>query len=74
MPRIVLSLLLLTLSCVAHAEDSRRLSAEVLWELTRLSPPVVSPDGVRVVVSATTYPETDDPETTYQIRIAGSAR
>jgi len=66
MPRIVLCLLLLTLSSMANAEDSRRLGADVLWELTRLATPVVSPDGERVVVEATTYPETDDPETTYQ--------
>ena len=66
MPRIVLSLLLLTLYSTASAEDPRRLGAEVLWELTRLAAPVVSPDGERVVVAATTYPETDDPETTYQ--------
>ena len=66
MPRIALSLLVLTLSCAASAEDSRRLSAEVLWELTRLAAPVISPDGERVVVAATTYPATDDPETTYQ--------
>ena len=66
MPRIALSLLLLILSSMANAEDSRRLGADVLWELTRLAAPVVSPDGERVVVEATTYPETDDPETTYQ--------
>ena len=66
MPRIALSLLLLILSSIANAEDSRRLGADVLWELTRLAAPVVSPDGERVVVEATTYPETDDPETTYQ--------
>jgi dipeptidyl aminopeptidase/acylaminoacyl peptidase len=66
MTRIVLTLLVLTLSCVAGAEDTRRLSAEVLWEMARLAPPVISPDGERVVVAATTYPEKDDPETTYR--------
>lgn len=66
MTRIVLSLLILTLSCVANAEDTRRLGAEVLWEMSRLAAPVISPDGERVVVAATTYPEKDDPETTYQ--------
>jgi hypothetical protein len=66
MPRFVLSLLILTLSCAANAEDSQQLGAEVLWELTRLAAPVISPDGKRVVVAATTYPEKDDPEKTYQ--------
>ena len=66
MKRIVLSWLILTLSCAVNAEEPRRLGAEVLWELSRLAPPVVSPDGKRVVVAATTYPEKDDPEKTYQ--------
>ena len=66
MKRIVLSFLILTLSCVANAQEPRRLSAEVLWELSRLAAPVVSPDGKRVVVAATTYPEKEDPEKTYQ--------
>ncbi len=66
MKRIVLSWLLLTLPCLAYAEASRHLSAEVLWELTRLAAPVVSPDGKRVVVAATTYPAKADPEKTYQ--------
>ena len=65
MTRIVLSVLLLSLSCVVNAEDTRRLSAEVLWEMARLAPPVIAPDGKRVVVAATTYPEKDDPEKTY---------
>ena len=66
MKRIVLSCLILTLSCATYAEQPRRLSAEVLWELSRLETPVVSPDGKRVVVAATTYPEKEDPEKTYQ--------
>jgi len=66
MKRIVLSWLILSLSCAASAEETRRLGADVLWELSRLAAPVVSPDGKRVVVAATTYPEKDDPEKTYQ--------
>ena len=66
MKRIVLCWLVLTLSCAANAEDPRRLDAEVLWELSRLAPPVVSPGGKQVVVAATTYPEKDDPEKTWQ--------
>jgi dipeptidyl aminopeptidase/acylaminoacyl peptidase len=66
MKRIVLCWLVLTLSCGANAEDPRRLDAEVLWELSRLAPPVVSPGGKQVVVAATTYPEKDDPEKTWQ--------
>jgi dipeptidyl aminopeptidase/acylaminoacyl peptidase len=66
MKRIFLSCLVLTLSCVVNAEETRRLSAEVLWELSRLAPPVVSPDGKRVVVAATTYPEHEDAEKNYK--------
>jgi dipeptidyl aminopeptidase/acylaminoacyl peptidase len=65
MKKIILSCLAVTLSFAASAEETRRLSAEILWELTRLAPPVVSPDGRRVVVAATTYPEGDDPENSY---------
>ena len=66
MKRIVLSWLVLTLSSVANAEEPRRLDAEVLWELSRLAPPVVSPGGKQVVVAATTYPEKEDPEKRWQ--------
>lgn len=67
MIRIVLSCILLVLSSVILAEEAPRLSAEVLWELGRLAPPVVSPDGKRVVVAVTTYPEDeDDPEKSYK--------
>jgi dipeptidyl aminopeptidase/acylaminoacyl peptidase len=66
MTRLVVYGLALVLSCAANAQESRRLDADVLWELSRLAPPVVSPDGTRVVVAATTYPQHDDPEKTYQ--------
>ena len=66
MKRIVVSCLVLVMSIAANAEDRQRLSPEILWELARLAPPVVSPDGKHVVVAATTYPEKDDPEKTYQ--------
>jgi dipeptidyl aminopeptidase/acylaminoacyl peptidase len=66
MKRIVVSCLILVMSIAANAEDRQRLSPEILWELARLAPPVVSPDGKHVVVAATTYPEKDDPEKTYQ--------
>jgi dipeptidyl aminopeptidase/acylaminoacyl peptidase len=58
--------MLVAASCAVYAEDTRRLSAEVLWEMSRVAAPVVSPDGKRVVVAVTTYPEKDDPEKTYQ--------
>jgi dipeptidyl aminopeptidase/acylaminoacyl peptidase len=66
MKKFILSCLVLSLSFAVNAEEPRRLDAEVLWELSRLAPPVISPDGKRVVVAATTYPEKDDPEKTYQ--------
>jgi dipeptidyl aminopeptidase/acylaminoacyl peptidase len=66
MKRIVLSGLVLTLSYAVSAEEPQRLSAEILWDLSRLAPPVISPDGKRVAVAATTYPEDDDPEKTYE--------
>jgi dipeptidyl aminopeptidase/acylaminoacyl peptidase len=66
MKRIVVSCLVLVMSFAVDAEDRQRLSPEILWELARLAPPVVSPDGKHVVVAATTYPEKDDPEKTYQ--------
>ena len=66
MPRIILSCLALALSFHANAEETRPLGAEVLWELSRLAPPVVSPDGKHVVVAVTTYPEKEDPQKTYQ--------
>jgi hypothetical protein len=65
MKKIVLSCLVVTLSFAASAAETRRLSAEMLWELARLAPPVISPDGRRVVVAATTYPEGEDPENSY---------
>ena len=65
MKRIVLSCLVVILSFSASAEETRRLSAEILWELSRLAPPVISPDGKRVVVAVTTYPEDEDPEKSY---------
>ena len=66
MKRIVLSCLFLVLSLSANADDKQRLSAEVLWELSRLAAPVISPDGKHVVVAVTTYPEQEDAEETYK--------
>jgi dipeptidyl aminopeptidase/acylaminoacyl peptidase len=64
--KIILFCLTIVLSSVAAAEDSQRLSAEVLWQLTRLAAPVISPEGGQVVVAATTYPENEDPAKTYE--------
>jgi dipeptidyl aminopeptidase/acylaminoacyl peptidase len=56
--------ILIALPLVALAEQSERLSAEVLWKLERLEKPVVSPDGSGVVVQVTTYPQDgEDAET-----------
>lgn len=53
-PRISLCILLLV-PFAGAAEESTRLSAEVLWQLDRLSSPVVSPDGSVAVVPVTSY-------------------
>ena len=65
MKRIILFCLTIALSSVSSAQDTQGLSAEVLWKLSRLASPVISPQGGQVVVAATTYPESEDPETTY---------
>jgi dipeptidyl aminopeptidase/acylaminoacyl peptidase len=67
MIRTILACVLLTLSTFTLAQDSQRLSAEVLWELARVASPVISPDGTRVVVAVTTHPENeDDPEKSFE--------
>jgi len=56
--------ILFVLPLVVAAEDSLRLSADVLWQLERLDSPVISPDGSLVVVPVTTYPaDGEDAET-----------
>ncbi len=48
----------------AGRESSKRLTAEVLWQLDRVGAPVVSPDGARVVAPVTSYDvESDESET-----------
>ncbi|MDR9389359.1 MAG: S9 family peptidase [Wenzhouxiangella sp.] len=42
------------------AEDTRPLSAEVLWELDRVGSPVISPVGGHVVAPVTQYDTSDD--------------
>jgi dipeptidyl aminopeptidase/acylaminoacyl peptidase len=66
MKRIILFCLIIAWSSVASAKDAQRLSAEVLWKLSRLASPVISPQGGQVVVAATTYPESEEPETNYE--------
>jgi len=55
-------ILILLAACVAAAPAAAedRLSAELLWQLDRLSAPVVSPDGDQVVVQVTSYTEEED--------------
>jgi dipeptidyl aminopeptidase/acylaminoacyl peptidase len=57
MKKIILALFLLAAPLAFAAEQSQRLSAEVLWQLQRVGSPVVSPGGDQVVVPVTTYPE-----------------
>ncbi|MCG8369727.1 MAG: S9 family peptidase [Proteobacteria bacterium] len=57
MRKIIPTLFLCALPLAFAAEESTRLSAEVLWQLQRVGSPAVSPDGGRVVVPVTTYPE-----------------
>jgi len=65
MKRIVLFCLVLALSSAAPAQEAQRLSAEVLWQLSRLATPVISPAGKQVVVAATSYPDDEDPAKAY---------
>lgn len=59
--------MILMLFSLTQAQEAQRLDAEVLWELTRLASPTISPDGMHVVVAATTYPEGgDDPDESFK--------
>jgi len=63
MKRLFPGLMLLIASSVL-ADDHSPLSAEVLWQLSRVGSPVVSPDGEHVVAPVTTYDaESGDAET-----------
>jgi dipeptidyl aminopeptidase/acylaminoacyl peptidase len=64
--KVILFCLIVALSPMASAEDSQRLSAEVLWKLSRLAAPVISPQGGQVVVAATSYPESEDPAASFE--------
>ena len=57
MKRLIPALFLFFLPLSLAAENSNRLTAEVLWQLQRVGQPMVSPDGDQVVVPVTTYPE-----------------
>lgn len=58
MKKWVLFVLLWPLAVLA--EDTRPLSAEVLWELHRIGSPVISPTGGHVVAPVTSYDTSDD--------------
>jgi len=57
MKKIIPVLFLLCVPLAFAAENTSRLSGEVLWQLQRVGSPSVSPDGGQVVVPVTTYPE-----------------
>ena len=57
MKRLIPALFLFFLPLSLAAENSNRLTAEVLWQLQRVGQPMVSPNGDQVVVPVTTYPE-----------------
>ncbi len=66
MPRLFTVLVGLTLAPALARSDTaapkKALTAEVLWQLTRLGPPSLSPDGKWAVLAATTYDiKTDKP-------------
>jgi dipeptidyl aminopeptidase/acylaminoacyl peptidase len=64
MNRIFSALVASCLCAGAVADENRRLSAEVLWELERVGAPIIDPDGRHVVVPVTTYPEDGDESVT----------
>jgi len=63
--KIILLAFIVVLSSAASAQETQRLSAEVLWKLSRLASPVISPVDGQVVVAVTTYPESDVPEESF---------
>jgi len=61
--RIIIAGIALALTSTSLAEDTRRLNADVLWEMQRVGAPVISPDGRRAIVPVTRYPDdSDEPE------------
>src|SRR5260370_20290841 len=66
MPRLFTLLIGLSLAPAVARSDTaaskKPLTAEALWQLTRLGPPTLSPDGKWAVLAATTYDiKTDKP-------------
>ena len=66
MKRAILFCLIIACSSLLSADEKQRLSAEALWNLSRVSSPVISPQGGQVVVAATAYPESDKPEKNFE--------
>lgn len=61
MRRVLLPLIVLILFIApAIAQETRTLSADVLWEMQRIGSPVISPDGRWVVAPVTRYDVEED--------------
>ena len=60
MHRLVLTFAILLGSVCAAVQAADPLGAETLWQLQRLGPPSLSPDGSRAVFTATRYDEDHD--------------
>ncbi len=54
-PLAVLFVLLLALAAPAAAADRRPMTVEDLWSMSRVGPPVLSPDGTRVAFTVGVY-------------------
>lgn len=69
---LILNLLLGCTMTALASEESRRLDAEMLWQIERIGAPVIAPNGDRVVVPVTRFDlDSDESETRLWLLSAG---